>query len=402
MTTHSLANASSSKIEGFLSYSHASDEFLQIAEPLHRGLVRAIKLRSNRDIVIFRDREAIAWGDHWKATIDNGLANASVLFVIATTDYLASDNCRDEFLDFLNAAKSSGLSGARRLILPIMPIDAPNVFHKESDDEIAAEIAEIQYELIQEAVMDGEGSPAWKRALVQLADRFLAVVTAAEAEAETAALRDQAADSQDVAPTQLRGEQSGDGANLSEGPEPAAADHIHDDAPGFFDTLESVEGDFQELTALAEKMSGLMVTVVKPMKDLDFSKTTTAKSMNAKLAKLAKDMAPDSKAMGETGLAMRDKTNDIDVSIRHMVRLAKSVEEPTIQDGVLAFLTNAKENLSGVGSVVDQMESLLASMAPAEAASTLMRKALKPMRTGIVATSDSVRVLQKWGPELLN
>lgn len=397
-TAHNLSNASSSKIEGFLSYSHASDEFLNIAEPLHRGLVRAIKLRSNRDIVIFRDREAIAWGDRWKATIDNGLANASVLFVIATTDYLASDNCRDEFLDFLNAAKSSGLSGARRLILPIMPIDAPNVFYKESDDEIAAEIAEIQYELIQEAVMDGEGSPAWRRALVQLADRFLAVVTAAEAEAESAAMSDQAG----AAPTQGQGGQPEDGPNLPEGPEPAATGQIHDDAPGFFDTLESVEGDFKELTHLAEKMSGLMGTVVDPMKGLDFSKTTTAKSMNAKLAKLARDMAPDSQAMGETGRAMRDKTNDIDVSIRNLVRLAKSANEPTIHDSVLAFLTNAKENLSPVGSVVDQMEGLLKSMAPAEAASTLMRKALKPMRMGIVATSDSVRVLQKWGPELLD
>lgn len=140
--------------------------------------------------MIFRDREAIAWGDRWKATIDNGLANASVLFVIATTDYLASDNCRDEFLDFLNAAESSGMSGARRLILPIMPSDAPTIFHKGSEDKVAKEIPEIQYELIQEAVMDGEGSPAWRRALVQLADRFLQVVTVAETGAEDAATRD--------------------------------------------------------------------------------------------------------------------------------------------------------------------------------------------------------------------
>lgn len=399
--TRSLANASSSRIEGFLSYSHEADEFLNIAEPLHRGLVRAIKLRSNRDIVIFRDREAIAWGDRWRATIDNGLANASVLFVVATADYLASDNCRNEFLDFLNAAKSSGLSGARRLILPIMPVGAPTIFTKDSEDEIAAEIAEIQYELIEDAVMDGEGSPAWKRGLLQLADRFLTVVTEAEAEAESASMRDEAANAEAQAFAAGEETQTKDHVNLAVRPKPAA-DAIDEMGLGYFDTLESVETDFSELTNLAEQMSVLMVAVTQPMKNLDFSKATTAKSMNVKLAKLAKDMEPNSRAIGETGRALRDKTNDVDVSIRHLVRMAKSVDQPVITDGVRAFLSNAKQSLADVGPVVDQMEELLVSMAPAEATSTLMRKALKPMRMGIVATSDSVRLLQKWGPELLN
>lgn len=401
MTPHSLANASSSKIEGFLSYSHESDEFLDLAEPLHRDLIRVIKLRSNRDIEIFRDRDAILWGDRWKATIDNGLANASVLFVIATTHYLASNNCRDEFLDFLNAAKSSGLSGARRLILPIMPMDAPTVFNTSSDDEIAAEIAKIQYVLIEDAVVAGVGSPAWKHALIKLADRFLEVVTAAEAEAELAV------SSEEVALNDAEGPASIDALDSEQWPANLVPrlrpppDTI-DDERGLFDTLESVEADFKELTELADKMSGLMVSVVRPMNDLDFRGATSAKSMNAKLARLARAMEPDCRAIGATGIALRDKTNDVDVSIRHLVRMANSADQDAITEGVRGFLTGAKESLSSVGPVADQMESLLVSMAPAEAASTLMRKALKPMRIGIVATGDSVRVLQKWGPELLD
>ena len=174
------------------------------------------------------------------------------------------------------------------------------------------------------------------------------------------------------------------------------------DDHGFFDLIESVETGFHELTGLAEQMGGLMVSVVRPMDGLDLKNTKSAKVMNAKLAKLAKEMEPDCQAIGETGRALRDKTNDIDVSIRHLVRLAKSANQLVITEGVHGFLSGAQESLTSVGPVVDQMESLLDSMAPAEAASTLMRKALKPMRTGIVATSDSVRMLQKWGPELLN
>ncbi|QOT15752.1 toll/interleukin-1 receptor domain-containing protein [Paenarthrobacter sp. YJN-5] len=392
MTTDSLAQASSSKIEGFLSYAHESDSFLDLAEPLHRDLVRVIKLRSNRDIEIFRDRAAIKWGDRWKATIDNGLTNASVLFVIATTHYLASNNCRDEFLDFLNAARSSTMSGARRLILPIMPMAASTVFTVDSEDEIAKEIAEIQFELIEDAVVAGEGSPEWKRALIKLADRFIEVVALAESQAAAAAAQAEAEEEGKHART----------AALAQGNEGAAEDEpeVADDR-GFFEALEDLETDFEELTGLADKMSGLMTTVVLPMKTVDFESTSSAKQMNAKIAHLAKQMTPDSRALGETGRAIRDKTNTIDVGIRHLVRIAKS-NQGTIADGVRGFLEGAQTSLAGTTEVLEQMDGLLTSMAPAEAASSLMRNALKPMRSGIVAFSDAVRVIHKWGPELLD
>lgn len=391
MTTESLAQATSSKIEGFLSYAHESDSFLDLAEPLHRDLVTVIKLRSNRDIEIFRDRADILWGDRWKATIDNGLTNASVLFVIATTHYLDSKNCRDEFVDFLNAAKSSSLTKARRLILPIVPIGAPTVFAKTSEDEIAAEIAEIQYELIEEAVIAGVGSPEWKRALLRLADRFIEVVTAAEVEA--------AADAEFEAAEEEELAKAGTKTRSKSG---AGDDAVEVEAPGFLDAVESVQSDFEELTGLSETMSRLMGEVIAPLNTVDLSRSKSAKDMNAKLARLAKQMTPASTSIGETGRAMRDKVNNIDVSIRHLVRVAKSPEGAALAEPVLGFLTHAKKALHPATEVLDTMDGLLDSMAPAEAASSLMRRALKPMRTGIVAFNDSVRVIQKWGPELLD
>ena len=179
----SLSNHSSStgsKIEGFLSYAHKGDELLDFVEPLHHGLVNMIKLRANREIEIFRDRTSIKWGSRWESTIANGLEGASVLFVVATTHYLDSDACRDEFTTFLNTAKATGKAQATRLILPIMPVDASGVFNKKSSDPIAKEIAQIQYELIEDAVMDGPGTAAWRRGMQQLTVRFIEVVDAAE------------------------------------------------------------------------------------------------------------------------------------------------------------------------------------------------------------------------------
>lgn len=162
------------------------------------------------------------------------------------------------------------------------------------------------------------------------------------------------------------------------------------DDRGYFEALEDLETDFEELTGLGDKMSGLMTTVVLPMKTVDFASTSSAKQMNAKVARLAKQMTPDSRALRETGRSLRDKTNVIDVSIRHLVRIAKD-NEGTIADEVRGFLQGARASLDGTADVVQRMDGLLTSMAPAEAASSLVRNALKPMRTVIVAFSDAVR-----------
>ncbi|WP_346922071.1 toll/interleukin-1 receptor domain-containing protein [Glutamicibacter creatinolyticus] len=385
MSQTSLAKASSSKIEGFLSYAHGPDEFLNLAEPLHRDLVNVIKLRSNRDIEIFRDRHAIAWGDRWKSTIDTGLANASVLFVIATTHYLASENCRGEFLDFLNAAKSSEITDARRLILPIMPMKS-SVFNADSEDEVAREIAEIQFELIEDAVIDGEGSPAWKRALIRLADRFIEVVEQAEAQAVIAQETEYGS----------KGDSDSPDSRQTDGENSEALEE-----PGFLDAIAKVEEDFTEMTDLVNTMGSHMTSVVAPMGEIDIASSTSAKEMNAKVALIAKKMTPDSQALGNIGRDLRDRVNSIDVNIRSLVRLAKSDEEH-FAGGVRDFLKTAQSSMSVATEVEDQMEDLLTSMAPAEAASSIMRNALKPMRSGIVAFSDAIRVMSKWGPALLD
>jgi len=380
MTAEPSTQATSSKIEAFLSYAHESDKHLHFVEPLHRDLVGMIHMRSQRDVEIFRDKVDLQWGDRFRAALDNGLSGASVLFVIATTHYLDSDSCRGEFNDFLNAAKATGRAEARRLILPIVPIAAPTVFREDSEDPVAREIASIQYELIEDAVIAGEGSPEWLRAVIRLADRFIEVVNAAEAEA---------AEEADVL-------------------EPAAAsagnngvDEGEDDR-GYFDALGDMETDTEELTALMEQLGALMADVTAPMNDLDVGNVKSAKAMNVKLTLLAHKMKPVCDEIGETGQALREKANTMDVSVRRIVTVATSSGSPELIEPARAFLKTAQTSLSGAQQVENQMSGLLVSMAPAEAVSSVLRKTLKPMRTGIVAFNDAVRTFQKWGPELMD
>lgn len=380
MTADSAAQASSSKIEAFLSYAHESDQHLNLAEPLHRDLVGMIHMRSQRDVEIFRDKIDLQWGDRFRAALDNGLSGASVLFVIATTHYLASKSCRDEFNDFLNAAKATGRKEVRRLILPIVPIAAPKVFREDSDDDVAKEIASIQYELIEDAVVAGPGSPEWKRAIIRLADRFIEVVEAAEAEAE---------------------EVVGDYVLVHRGSQNSSADEAEHDERGYFDAFADMEEEIAEITQLTERVGELMTEAVAPMGGINFSKVKTAKEMNIKLSTLSKLIQPKSILLGKAGQEVRDKANNIDVSIRHLVGITNAEGAEVLADGLRQFLKNTKESLANSGAVLDQMDGLLSSMAPAEQASSMMRNALKPMRSGIVAVNDAVRIFQKWGPELM-
>ena len=373
------------KIEAFLSYSHESDNYLNLSQPLSADLVTMIKMRSNRDVEIFLDREDLKWGERFKESIDNGLTGATVLFVIATAQYLDSDFCRYEFLQFMNAAKAQGSEEVRRLILPIMPVNAKGIFVKDSDDEIASEIAEIQYELIEEAVLEGPGSPAWRRAVARLADRFLEVVNAAEAELE----QDRAVS---ITAKPIAGEVSGN----------ADGDKDDEDQPGVFDDLESITEVSGIVTKDIESMGDLLVEFSNTVTATDLSKASSPKEMNNRLSLLAKRVGPITDQVASTGINIRNNINNIDVAVRRLAVLAKDDATGVFGTPIGSLLESMSSSLGTAEKLEKDMTELLASMGTAEATSSLMRKALKPMRVGVTAFGDGIRVLQGWSPKLLD
>lgn len=397
------SSSTGSKIEGFLSYSHVSDEFLDFAEPLHKSLVSMIKLKANRDIQIFRDRESIKWGDRWEKSIASGLEGASVLFVIATTHYLDSEACRDEFTTFLNAAKATGKDQARRLILPIMPVDASNVFNKRSTDPIARAIAEIQYELVEDAVMDGAGSPKWKHAMRTLTNRFIEVVDAAELalagstddEEEEPDAQGEWLNSPAVTPM-LPSMPSGDLIFEGEGTP------IVEDERGIIELSVDMTEDLNEVTGLALEMSTNLSRITESVGGIDFGNSTSAKELHVKFQTVAQRMKPHSAALGAGGLAIRKHVTQIDVSLRRLVSLQMSSNANADIDGLRGQLATIQTSLASVNETGMQMDALLESMEGAEIASSAIRKSLQPMRSGLTAFRDAVRIMKSWGPGLLD
>jgi hypothetical protein len=88
----------------FVSYSHRDDEYdegaiRQLAERLERAL-RAFTGRA--DLAVFFDRQAIEWGDAWRVRIGEGVATSAALIPVVTPSYLASEECRREFEEFVS------------------------------------------------------------------------------------------------------------------------------------------------------------------------------------------------------------------------------------------------------------------------------------------------------------
>lgn len=387
MTPKVKTHSRGPKIEAFLSYSHESDSYLNLSKPLCADLVTMIKMRSNRDVEIFLDRDDLKWGQRFRESIDNGLTGATVLFVIATAQYLDSEFCRKEFLQFLNAAKAQGSQEVKRLILPIMPVNAEGIFVLDSDDEIASEIAEIQYEPIEEAVLEGPGSPAWRRSIARLADRFLQVVEAAETELEQERAEDTLEKTRAV----------GRVTDVAD-----AGDEYEEDQPGVFDDLESITDVAELVTADIHSMGELLNRITETVTATDLSKASSAKEMNNKLSLVAKRLEPTTKEISLVGINVRDNINHIDVAVRRLAVLAKDDETGIFGTPIGTLLESMSSSLGTAQEVEKSMSSLLASLGTPEAASSLMRKALKPMRVGVVAFGDGIRVLQEWGPKLLD
>lgn len=412
MTSLAAHTSTGSKIEGFLSYSHKSDSLLDFAGPLQTGLTDMIKLVANREIEIFLDRENIAWGQRWQSAIDNGLESSSVLFVVATTHYLDSDACRDEFTTFLNTAKATGREQAIRLILPIMPIDASEIFSLTSEDPIARAIAEIQFELIEDAVIDGVGTAAWRHAMRRLARRFMQVVNAAEASLEkdtagedeegdgdgpSARAKPEPVGADDKAPGDERPEAPGDEAASGQ----ASALEVDDDDRGIVDLVSDIEDDLDKVTELAKGMSSSLTGLSGSVKGVDFNRTPSARELKTKFMTVAQRMKPHAKAIGEGGLAMRDTATQVDVSLRKLVALQLSSGVNTDVKELRGQLQRIQDGMLPVHETGEQMKALLDSMVGAESASSAMRQALKPMRTGLVAFGDAARIMTGWGPDMV-
>lgn len=101
----------------FMSYVHREDEYYGgFITKLCQKLSAAICLQTGSPFKIFYDRTDIGWGENWRERIIASINNVTFFIPVVTPSYLTSEECRKEFIQFLNREDSLG---RRDLIFPI-------------------------------------------------------------------------------------------------------------------------------------------------------------------------------------------------------------------------------------------------------------------------------------------
>lgn len=376
------ASPSSSKVQSgegeitvFLSYARADDDIYGMVSLFKTTLSHFIYAKSGRKVKAFLDQESIGWGELWRDRLEAEILAASVFIPLLSAAYLDSQNCRMEFNRFQANASSLGVN---ELLLPVLLINAPAIFNENSTDDVVREASARQWEVIEEAVLSDPKSSAWKTTMARLADRF--VQSYETAEAKLAELEHDGTGSDDIVDPTNEDEEDDD-----------------EDRPGLAEVTISLGIKMDELTA----DSKLMAPAIAALGDAatgsgGVGSKPSAHQVQTWSLRLANSFKEPSERISEIGERMFNTTKYIDLDMRRLRSIA--TELMSINPGLADGYNKALGQLTGLGAVGEQLNSLLDQMKPAETFSVPIRKALRPARRGLTRVTDSLRLMEAWEP----
>ena len=160
----------------FVSYVHEDNDYFGGAiTAFADDLARAFRVNTGNDIEVVIDTKALKWGDDWKSRLSEEVDAAQFMLAVVTPNYLKSDACRDELLQFSAAAES--LDKPRRL-LSLIWIPLPTAMTADRNDPALRIINESQFK-DGSGLRDLErGSTKYRRALESLAHSLADAVEA--------------------------------------------------------------------------------------------------------------------------------------------------------------------------------------------------------------------------------
>lgn len=360
---------SKSDITVFLSYAHADDTAYQgMTQEFKSLLSHYVYSRSGRKIAMFRDKDDIGWGEIWKSRLSEEILKATIFIPLLSAHYLDSQACRDEFNRFYLAARSVDVP---QLILPILILDAPAIFFPTSPDDLVRTAVEIQWEVIEDAVLSDPGSADWKRTMNRIATRFIKSYQSAESALAVLDFNDRPRD-----------------------PSGPKDDEDDDDQLGFSEILTTLEPQIDALTSAADGIGEALTTFTASTDEMpDLSDNPTPRQIQTwslKMAKIFKDPSVEVNSQSEK---LFTATQELDTTILRFYQLAQQMPVDT------GFLESYREMIQPLGDIWETrkiMTDLLDLMKPAESISVPIRQALRPFRQGVTKVLDSFSLIEAW------
>jgi hypothetical protein len=373
-------------IDGFWSYAHAdNDRDGGRVTKLAALIAGEYALLTGRTINIFVDSVNIKWGDQWRDRISDALQQGAFFIPIITPTYFTRDICRNEMIEFTNAAKALGLE---ELILPILYIPVADL-DVASTDTTKALVAKTQYETWSDLRLADEASAAYRTGVNRIAQRLVELQDLIENKPLTEP-------GKVLAETGLAPAQAADGSDSNDDPD------LDDEAPGLLDLMGGFEGSAGAFQAtlntfpvLINDFSSLLQKATSDLNEANSqpnaaaAKLTIARRLAAELEEPIELIQANSKAYAENLI-------DLDPRVRAFVSMAGMTQH----DEDAAAATDALDSIARVADAGSQTAASLRTAADAAKSqmhlSRDLRKPFRAFETAIRSVADGQAILDEW------
>jgi hypothetical protein len=353
------------------------------------------EFETGKSLPMFKDVETITWGQQWEQRVLHGLQNVMFLIPAVTPSFLRSQSCRNEILKFEAVCRARGV---QNLILPIV-FSGRHLLRIDSDDEVAQLLAKTQYVPFDEVWFTDRSGSLWMQTVHNMVLSLIATESAAEDQLSSALIRQATADLT-----------SGglDGAAYQQheirGPIDITLfdDGSEDGDPQLAELASTFEDNVERAVALLTDTFGKLGVVAEKIKTWGDERPNigNARAANQYFFRIARDLDEPARTFYRTAAEAYNATLEADTTMRQIRQLAGELNEADVQDDFNATMAAAFADTSPLIEVVTGVNSVVPVIADAERYSALLKRALKPVRTGMQVLRDAVDILLAWAPAI--
>ncbi len=364
----------------FLSYVHADDDY-------HDGMLvafaRAVEEACDYKgvpIELIVDKDTLHWGDDWSERLQQEVERTAFLLAMVTNRYVASQACREEFIQFRTKTQAAGYNGLLTLL-----VDAPNWDRMDLRTDPTARL--IRDTINQHQWLEPEtpfedlepGGRRFKQVAREVANELIRRIDRREADSAPA---DTAASADSAAP----GGPSGAG---DEGED-------EEQAPGLIELTHTIESERlpaleRRANAFGEAMDAFTAVTRREFALVPQGSMPTP----TQIKRIAKGLEPSRRALEEATSSLSDAWRGLDADIAAMVRAVDAA-------GVAEFSAELRSSLTGLSASLEMpdIDEAAARIKALAAFSRELRPVAKTM-TGVLAAANAIRTASAaWAQEL--
>lgn len=364
----------------FLSYVHDDDDY-------HNGLLvafaRAVEEACDYKgvpIELRLDKDTLQWGDDWSERLQQEVERTTFLLAMVTNRYVASQACREEFIQFRTKTQAAGYNGLLTLLVDAPNWDRMDLRTDPTTQLIRDTISRYQWLEPETPFEDLEpGGRRFKRVARKVANELIRRIDRREADSAPA---DTAASADSAAP----GGPSGAG---DEGED-------EEQAPGLIELTHTIESERRpalerRVNAFGEAMDAFTAVTRREFALVPQGSMPTP----TQIKRIAKGLEPSRRALEEATSSLSDAWRGLDADIAAMVRAVDAA-------GVAEFSAELRSSLTGLSASLEMpdIDEAAARIKALAALSRELRPVAKTM-TGVLAAVEAIKAsATAWAQEL--